>query len=80
MAFVKDSGYFETLNKYLKVALWLDILGITVSFASPVFLLIKTCPLSTLCNAAVIFIISYTLFTNIRFSLIFIRLLSDPKK
>ncbi len=81
MDFVKDSGYFHTLNRHLKVALWLDLLSVSLSFIIP---LMKCVNDGITCiqwyNIAVVFILGYTLFANVRFTVIFINLLTDPMK
>lgn len=81
MNFVRDSGYLYTLNSYLKIALWMDLVTISLSFIFPLLQMVNnTQQAVSWYNLGVIFIVSYTLFSNIRFSIIFINLLTDPVK
>lgn len=81
MKFVKDSGYYPILNFRLKVALWLDLVGVSLSFIYPILKSINSQQeVIIYYNVGVIFIVSYMLFANIRFTTIFIKLLTDPDR
>lgn len=80
MRFVKQSGTFPTLNHYLKVALFLNLLSISIYFIHPILNSIKAIAVyKSQCYTCTVFIISFTWLANIRFTKIFIRLLTDPK-
>jgi hypothetical protein len=81
MRFVKETGLFPLLNHYLRIALFLNITTITVYFLVPIFLSFD----SILKNKDwvydfLVFLISFTWIANIRFSSVFIRLLTDPNE
>jgi len=81
MRFVRDAGKLPLLNHYLKVALFLNIITITVYFILPIIMSIKfVCANKIWAHSILIFLISYTWIANIRFSAIFIKLLTDPQQ
>ena len=80
MQFVRDSGNLPLLNRYLKVALYSNIASISIYFILPA--------LSTFHEwqkykvgiyAILVFIVAFTWIVNIRFSSVFIKLLTDPE-
>lgn len=80
MQFVRDSGNLPLLNRYLKVALYSNIASISIYFILPI--------LSTFHEwqkykdglyAVLVFIVAFTWIVNIRFSSVFIKLLTDPE-
>lgn len=81
MRFIKESGNYKTLLRYLKTALLSNIFCISVCFITPILISLKTfSDYTNLIYSVTIFIVAFTWLANIRFSGIFIRLLSDPKK
>ncbi len=79
MTFIKTAGAFGTLNRYLKLALWFDLISVSVFFIFPLIISHESCKAYTdYFYTGLVTIISYTWFLNIRFSLIFIKLLTDP--
>jgi len=81
MRFVKESGAIRLLNRYLKVALYSNIVSISVYFLTPI--LFSSCESSdtrVIIYTCVVLIVSFTWIANIRFSRLFIKLLSDPKE
>ena len=81
MRFVKEAGAFHLLNHYLRVALYLNILSISIYFIMPIiFYFQEMCDNKKWVYSVVILIVSFTWLANIRFSTLFIRLLTDPKE
>jgi len=79
MKFIKTGGGFQDLLWYLKLALWANMVCITLFFSYPI--------LSSVASVAhwmpfaytlIVGILAYAWFLNIRFSFIFIKLLTDP--
>ncbi len=78
MQFVKDSGAYPLLNYYLKTALYSNLITISFYFILPFLIPLENADAKDVINAVLIFLISFTWITNIRFSSVFIRLMSDP--
>lgn len=80
MHFVRTGGGLNSLNRYLKWALWFDLLSITIFFIFPLAI---TQPYFSdykiQLYTGLVSIIAFTWFLNIRFALIFIKLLTDPQ-
>ncbi len=79
MQFVKDSGAYPLLNHYLKTALYSNLITISFYFILPFLSTVENILLKDIINAILVFMISFTWITNIRFSSVFIRLMTDPK-
>ena len=79
MQFVKDSGGYPLLNYYLKTALYSNLITISFYFILPFLSTIESIVFKDIINAVLVFMISFTWLTNIRFSSVFISLMSDPK-
>ncbi len=79
MQFVKDSGAYPLLNYYLKTALYSNLITISFYFILPFLSTIESTILKDIINAVLVFMISFTWITNIRFSSVFISLMTDPK-
>jgi hypothetical protein len=81
MRFVKEAGYYHLLIRYLKVALFLDLISISLYFTLPIICSIQALLANrNIIYTVLVFIVSLTWIANIRFSLIFIRLMTDPEK
>lgn len=78
MRFVKQSGNYPRLVKYLKRAIYLNIAVVIVSFVLTMIqnLLVL---FSSYAFVAFSFLVSYMVFVSVRFSIIFTILLSDPE-
>lgn len=80
MQFVRDSGHLPDLNRYLKVALYSNIASISIYFLLPVLSTFDGWKVyKTSIYAALVFIVAFTWIVNIRFSKVFIKLLTDPE-
>lgn len=78
MNFIKEAGKFGELNHYLKMALWFNLISISIYFIYPTLTsCINAETFVHWSNSVLIWLVSYTWFLNIRFSLIFIKLLTD---
>lgn len=79
MRFVKESGHFYLVNKYLRAALFSNIISISIYFLLPIVLSFsQVAAYKSYIYALVIFAVFYAWLANIRFSSIFIQLLVDP--
>lgn len=80
MRFVKEAGFYPQLNRYLKTALFLNLVSISTYFLLPIIFALKNVVyVKDILYAGLIFIISFTWLANIRFTTIFIKLMTDPK-
>jgi len=79
MRFVKDSGAYPLLNFYLKSALYSNLITISFYFVLPFLSSIESILLKDIINALLVFMITFTWISNIRFSSVFIHLMTDPK-
>lgn len=79
MQFVKDSGAYPLLNYYLKTALYSNLITISMYFILPFLSSIESAVVKDIINSFLVFMISFTWITNIRFSSVFIGLMTDPK-
>jgi hypothetical protein len=81
MRFVKSGGFYPQLIRYLKIALFANLISISIYFFLPIIFSFKGISnLKDNVYTAIVFIISFTWVANIRFSVIFIRLMTDPKE
>jgi|GEM_PF-4969096 len=79
MHFVKTGGGFPLLNHYLKMAIWFDLINISTFFIYPLMASYNfIINYISYIKIGVVGIIIFTWLLNIRFSLIFIKLLTDP--
>jgi len=80
MKFLKEAGYYPMLNNYLKTALYSNLISISIYFILPILSSINhTHNERNLAYALLIYIISFTWIVNVRFSSIFIKLMTDPQ-
>ena len=79
MRFVKESGSYPLLIDYLRKSLILDILSITTCFIFPFLQFTEITFFKQQVFTILIFLFVYTWVSNIRFSIIFIKLLVDPQ-
>lgn len=79
MRFVRSSGKLHLLHSYLRTALYMNITTISIYFAVP---LLYTIPHIAnhirVLHSILIFIVVFTWLANIRFTVIFTRLLIEP--
>lgn len=79
MKFIRESGNFPLLNHYLKVGILTNIISISLSFILPILSSIKEIAQNKgMLYTCVVFIVSFTWLINIRFSIIFVKLFTDP--
>jgi len=80
MRFVKSGGFYGQLITYLKIALFANLISISTYFFLPIVFSFKGISnMKDNVYTLLVFIISFTWIANIRFTMIFIRLMTDPK-
>jgi len=79
MKFVKDSGTFPRIIKYLHYAIYFCIISISLSMATPILNLIIPNDCTMYFNCFMFGVIIFTWLLNIRFTIIFIKLLVDKE-
>lgn len=80
MRAVKEGGGFPLLEHYLRNAIWLNIIVVSMVFVVPFFdtQLDTPCTVALL-HAAQLFLVAWAWFASIRFTVVFIRLLSGGR-
>ena len=80
MQFIKAQGGYSTLMQYLRLAILLNIITVSIAIITPLLYAIHALEdYVAYCHAIQIFIISWTWIASIRFTIVFVRLLSDEK-
>ncbi len=78
MAFIKETGNYPVLHNYLKIAIILNIVTISLVIVTPFVSALKPTGIAlNITYSTQLFIILWNWFANIRFTIVFIKLLSE---
>lgn len=79
MKFVKSMGGYSRVVKYLNTAIYLNLVSITLYLVMPFFGFAYNIFSDVCRDGILLFLVLYTWFANIRFTLIFISLIVDKE-